>query len=100
MQNKTWKKISQNPNLVSFCNKILNYNTILEDETSRSMFLVMLISSDSLIDKESCNETIEVSNFILNNINLMILEDNIKESVINHLKTAIEIAERDKKLFK
>lgn len=99
MQNKTWKKISQNPNLVSFCNKILNYNAILEDEQSRSMFLVLLISSDSLIDVQSCDETIEVSNFILNHINLMILEDDVKESVINHLKTAIEIAERDKKIL-
>ena len=100
MQNKTWKRISQNPNLVSFCNRILNYNTILEDETSRSMFLVMLISSDSLIDKASCDETIEVSNFILNNIDLMILEDNIKTDVIKYLNDAIHIATRDRKKFK
>ena len=99
MQNKTWKRISQNPNLVSFCNRILNYNTILEDETSRSMFLVILISSDSLIDKESCDETIEVSNFILNHIDLMILEDDIKEKVIKYLNDAINIAIRDRKRF-
>ena len=99
MQNKTWKKISQNPNLVSFCNKILNYNAILEDEQSRSMFLVLLISSDSLIDIQSCDETIEVSNFILNHINLMILEGDVKEKVIKYLNDAIKIATRDRKKF-
>ena len=99
MQNKTWKKIESNPNLVAFCNRILNYNSILENEMTRSMFLVSLISSDCLIDIHSCDETIEISNFILNHIDLMILEEDIKNEVIKYLNDAIKIAERDKKIF-
>ena len=99
MQNKTWKRIESNPNLVAFCNRILNYNSIFEHEMTRSMFLVSLISSDSLIDIHACDDTIEISNFILNHINLMILEEDIKNEVIKYLNDAIKIAERDKKIF-
>ena len=99
MQNKTWKKIENNPNLVAFCNRILNYNSIFEHEMTRSMFLVSLISSDSLIDIHACDDTIEISNFILNHIDLMILEEDIKNEVIKYLNNAIKIAERDKKIF-
>ena len=99
MTNKALKKISENPNLIAFCNKILSYNTIFENEISRSMFCVSLISSDVLIDEHACDETIETANFILNNINLMILEDDIKKSIIKYMKDAIKIAKRDKKQF-
>lgn len=99
MQNKTWKRIESNPNLVAFCNRILNYNSIFEHEMTRSMFLVSLISSDSLIDIHACDDTIEISNFILNHIDLMILEEDIKNEVIKYLNNAIKIAERDKKIF-
>jgi hypothetical protein len=99
MQNKTWKRIESNPNLVAFCNRILNYNSILEHEMTRSMFFVSLISADSLIDIHSCDETIEISNFILNHLDLLILEENIKNDVIKYLNNAIKIAERDKKNF-
>lgn len=93
------KKISQNPNLISFCNRILNYNSIFENETTRCMFLVSLISADTLIDKHSCDETIEIATFILNNIDLFILEDNIKNDIISKMKSAIKIAKRDRKQF-
>ncbi len=93
------KKIEHNPNLIKFCNRILTYNAILENETTRSMFLVSLISADSLIDEHSCDETIEITNFILNHIDLFILEDNIKNDIISKMKSAIKIAKRDKKEF-
>ena len=99
MTNKELKKISENPNLIAFCNKILSYNTIFDNEMSRSMFCVSLISSDVLIDEHACDETINVATFILNNINLMILEDDIKKTVIKYMKDAIKIAKRDKKQF-
>ncbi len=63
------------------------------------MFLVSLISADTLVDENSCDETIETANFILNNINLMILDDDIKKYIINHLNKALEIAQRDKEQF-
>ena len=99
MTNVTLKKISENPNLISFCNKILSYNAIFENEMTRSMFLVSLISADNLIDEHACDETIETATFILNHINLMILEDENKKNIIKKLKKAIKIAKRDKKEF-
>lgn len=99
MSEQIIKKIKQNPNLVKFCNRILNYNTIFENEMTRCMFLVSLISADSLTDEQACDETIEVANFILNHIDLFILEDNIKKDIILKMKSAIKIAKRDKKEF-
>lgn len=99
MSEKITKKIEQNTNLVKFCNRILTYNAIFENETTRCMFLVSLISADSLIDEHACDETIEVANFILNHIDLFILEDNIKKDIISKMKSAIKIAKRDKKEF-
>ena len=99
MSEQIIKKIKQNPNLVKFCNRILTYNEIFENETTRCMFLVSLISADSLIDEHACDETIEVANFILNHIDLFILEDNIKKDIISKMKSAIKIAKRDKKEF-
>lgn len=99
MSEQIIKKIKQNPNLVKFCNRILTYNEIFENETTRCMFLVSLISADSLIDEHTCDETIEVANFILNHIDLFILEDNTKKDIISKMKSAIKIAKRDKKEF-
>ena len=99
MKNVILKKISENPNLISFCNKILTYNAIFENETTRCMFCVSLISSDTLIDEQACDETIETANFILDHINLMILEDEVRKSIIKYVKDAIKIAKRDKKQF-
>ena len=99
MQNKTWKRIESNHNLVAFCNRILTYNSIFENETTRSMFFVSLISADWLIDKHSCEETIEIANFILSNINLFILEDNVRQLVIKYCEDALKIAKRDIKKF-
>lgn len=99
MSEQIVKKIKQNPNLVKFCNRILNYNSIFENETLGSMFLVSLISADNLTDEHSCDETIEVANFILNHIDLFILEDDIKKNLISKMNSAIKIAKRDKKHF-
>ena len=99
MSEKIIKKIEQNQNLIKFCNRILNYNSILENEMTRSMFIVSLISADSLIDTQSCDETIDVANFILNHIDLFMLEDIIKKDIVSNMNSAIKIAKRDKKHF-
>ena len=99
MSEQTIKKIKQNPNFVKFCNRILTYNIIFENEVSRCMFLTSLMSADTLIDEHACDETIEIANFILNHIDLFVLEDNIKKDIISKMKSAIKIAKRDKKEF-
>lgn len=99
MDKKFFKKIEANPNLINFVNRILNYNTIFENEAVRSMFFVSLISADSLVDKQSCEETINVANFILSNIDLFVLEDDIKDKVVDYCNKAIKIAQRDIKEY-
>ena len=97
MKNNILNKISENHKLVSFCNKILSYNAIFNDEMARSMFFVSLISSDILLDKHACDETIDTADFILKNIDLFMIDDNIKKDVIKYMNDAIKIAKRDKK---
>ena len=93
------QNIQKNEKLMIFCNKILAYNFIFNNEVSRSMFFVSLISADCLVDEHQCDETIKTAKFILYNIDLFILEDNVKDFVIKYSKDAIRIAEKDKKEF-
>ena len=60
------KKISDNPKLVAFCNKILTYNAIFDAEESRRLFISSLINADTLVDEESCRETLDTAYFITN----------------------------------
>lgn len=99
MTNNTLKKISENPNLISFCNKILSYNVIFENEITRNMFFASLTNTDALIDEQSCIETIEIATFILNNINLFILEDDIKRLVEHYSENSIFMAKNMLKNF-
>ena len=50
-------------------------------------------------DDGSCDDTIDTAEFILHNINLFVLNEEIKQKTIDYLKEAINIAERDKKEF-
>ena len=93
------KRIAENTNLISFCNKIISYNDILKNEEARNMFFVSLISADTLIDVHSCDETIEIAEFILDHIDLMVLDDTIRKKTIKHMKDAINIAIGDKIQF-
>ena len=56
MQNKTWKRIESNPNLIAFCNRILNYNSILENDITRNMFLQKQLLTIWINNKNYPNE--------------------------------------------
>lgn len=84
-------KISDNQKLLSFCNKILFYNTILESDESRYLFLASLISADTLVDEESCHETLETVDFIEKNLDLFVLSDEVIEETKKYLKKSIDI---------
>lgn len=86
------KKISDNPKLVAFCNKILTYNAIFDAEESRYLFLASLISADTLVDEESCRETLDTAYFIVNHMNFFQLEENVREEIENYMEKAINIA--------
>ena len=73
---------------------------MLNDEKIRYFYLVSLISSDNLVDAESCEIRIERQEFIVNNIDLMDLDDKLKKEVLKYVKKGLRIAKRDLKLFK
>lgn len=73
---------------------------MLKDEKIRYFYLVALIRSDNLVDIESCEDSIESQEFIINNIDLMDLDDKLKKEVLKYIKKGLRIAKRDLKLFK
>lgn len=99
MNKEITTKIQANTKLIQFINRILSYNDIFNNEITRSMFFASLVSADCLTNKHSCEETINVANFILTNIDLFVLEDDIREKIIKYSKDAIEIAKQDMKEY-
>lgn len=89
-------KLKENQKLTSFVNKILNYNDILIDDT-RYLFLGSMISADSMMTKEDCEEIIELATFINNNIELFVLEPEQKEETLKYMYSAIELANNELK---
>lgn len=84
--------IYQNLNLINFCNKIQSYANILNDDESQKMFFDSLSIFD---DEEECNESLDICNFILQNINLLNI-DNIEEinNKINNIINTIILSKR------
>lgn len=80
--------------------RIINYKKTLADETLRNMFLVCLISSDSLVDEKSCEQSIEVFTFLKNHIDLIVDNEKTKKEVMKYIKKGLSIAKRDLKQFK
>jgi len=93
------KKIKENEKLLEFNRKILNINVILNNDNIRYLYLVTLISSDTIVDVESCDRSLESINFILNHIDLFELDDKVKKEVKKYLKKGLRIIKRDRKAF-
>lgn len=91
-------KLKENQKLNNFVNKILNYNDIFNDDT-RYIFYSSLISADTMITKEDCEDVIELAVFIKNNIELFVLEPERKEEVLKYMNTSIELANEELKKY-
>jgi hypothetical protein len=75
-----------------------NINTlkeIFESEPMRFMFLIELISSDNIVDKKTCQESIEQLEFIDKNINSMQLTDEVKKQVKEYVENGLNILNND-----
>ena len=94
MDNNLIKKISSNPALVAFCNRILSYNTIFEDGEARRLFLASLISADTLTDEESCMESLETVYFILDHMELFQISDEIRKEIKEFMEKTTDIVYR------
>ena len=68
---------------------------IFENEPMRFMFLIELISSDNIVDKKTCQESIEQLEFLDKNINSMQLTDELKKQVMEYVNNGLNILHND-----
>lgn len=87
--------IYQNKKLISFCNKIQSYENILNDEDSKKIFLDSLLKVD---DEHSCEESIDICNFLIQNIDLFNI--NNCEELKSKLEKIINIIKQTKKFIR
>lgn len=76
-------------------NELKSLNKILQNDQFRYLFLVSLISSDTNVTIEDCNDNLSDLNYIKDNIDKLDLTDEIKNEVIKKVNEGIEILERD-----
>lgn len=68
---------------------------ILNEDSIRRIFLVSLISSDTNITKEDCEENLEMLNYINDNINSFNLTESTIKEVKKYVKKGIKILNND-----
>ena len=66
---------------------------------NRYFFLASLISSDAILNKEDAVESLEIVNYIINNIDNFNLTDKIKSEVIKYMNKSKKILDKDIKRF-
>lgn len=66
---------------------------------NRYLFLVSLISSDNILNKEDAIESLEIVNYINDNIDNFNLTDEIKSEVIKYMDKSKKILDEDIKKF-
>lgn len=68
---------------------------ILKNDQFRYLYLAGLISSDTNITKEDCEENLEILNYINDNINSFNLSNSIIKEVKKYIQKGIEILNND-----
>ena len=91
-------ELKKNRPLCDFCDRVLSYKSAFESEL-RYFILVSFISADSLVDAQSCRDSIECMDFIVKNIKLMDLEEKIEKEVLKYMRKGLKIAKRDLKEY-
>lgn len=89
--------LKNNQPLTEFCKKICSYKIALESD-KKYLFLASLISADSLMDEQSCLNSLNKINFILDNIKLFDLEN--ESEILKFLKKGIKIIKKDLNKFR
>ena len=99
MKRNLSKFIEENERLYTYIKRIYNYSFAVNSEQWRYLFLVTLVSSDTLINAESCKKSIESMTFVKNNIDLITTDEKIKKEVLKYVKDGLKIANRDLKYY-
>jgi hypothetical protein len=73
---------------------------ILQNEQFRYLYLVGLISSDTNITVDECNENLNNLNYLKDNIDSLNLNNEVKNEVVKFVNDGIEILNNDLKNLK
>jgi len=85
-----FSKLSENPKLITFCNRIIAYNNILMFDESRKVFLDSL-QPEHISNKTDIKEIFDIIWFISETLKLMILE----EDTIKYIRDKFEEISED-----
>ena len=80
-----FSKLSENPKLITFCNRVIAYNNILMFDESRKVFLESL-QPEHISNKTDIKEIFDIIWFISETLKLMILE----EDTIKYIRDKFE----------
>lgn len=99
MEEGLFKFIEENADLLRFNKRIYMLSNAINLDTARNIFLCSLISSDSLICIDDCKKSLEMLNFIKQNIDLITNDSKIKTDVLKFVKDGIKTVKGDLKRF-
>lgn len=68
---------------------------ILNNKDIRFLFLVSLISSDNLIDKKDYEDSLKQINFIMDHLNELDLDDDVKKQTVEYLNKSLKIINKE-----
>ena len=72
---------------------------VLSNDAIRYLYLVSLISADTLVNKEACEGSLNVFNLIKDNLHIMNLTDEVKNELIEYIEKGIVIVNSELKRF-
>ena len=93
--NNVLSKVKENDKLLAFCDRIIKYNAVFNSLDSKYMFLVSLVNANVLLDKEDCEKSKEVNNFIKQNVDLFDVDEKTKEEIIRYVDSALEMINKE-----
>ncbi len=91
--------INGNPALWDYCWHIYNIENILKSEDLRYLYLANLISSDTIIDKESAQHSLDEIKFIKDNIKYINIDDTLKNNLNKYINDIFKIVKEELKKF-
>lgn len=72
---------------------------VLSNDAYRYLYLISLISADTLITKEACEGSLNIFNLIKENMHIMNLTDEVKSELYEFVEKGIEIVNNELKRF-
>ena len=80
--------------------RIKRIEDVLNNEELRHLYLVTLISSDTITDIESARASFDKLVFIMDNLKYMYLDPKFEKEVMRYINNGLEIINKDLNLFK